>query len=527
MYAGFLILLTTINCQQTSAVEDTALAKINDYRKSAGLEPVVLDQGLCKGCTAHAQYLVRYLDHPSTKKLGAHAEDPQLPGYSEDGRMAARAAFIYGNTPLATIDYIMSTFHARLRILDSDLKRVGLGAARDKKGNWITVLDTYRGRGSVEPILYPADKQKEVPLAFIGPESPNPVPKDQSKQAGYPITLTFPRGLVARKVTATLKDAEDKEVEVWFSSPEKPVFKVEYQKNTVALIAKDWLQPETTYTATVSAEVGGKPWKRSWSFTTGANIKPEVDKKLSGLERLNAYRKNAGLEPVTLDGLLTKGCKAHAQYLAKHYTDPITQKLGANDEDPKLPSYTAEGHQAGRWSAIHFEGPIESVDTWMARVFHRLALLNPDLKRVGIGEATFQNIEIFVMDVNRGQGNDQVLLFPGDQQKNIPLTCSEESPDPIPQSKNKRVGYPVCVRFPDGWPVKDVTATLKDSSAEDVPVWLLTPEKPAASADDQRNTVGLIAKQPLKPNARYTVTVSAKVGEEMWTKTWSFTTGKK
>jgi hypothetical protein len=94
-------------------------------------------------------------------------------------------------------------------------------------------------------------------------------------------------------------------------------------------------------------------------------------------------------------------------------------------------------------------------------------------------------------------------------------------------SKEKKAGYPICVVFPDGWPVKDVTASLKESQDVDVPVWISTPEKPAASADDQRNAIGVIAKQPLKPNAKYTVTVSANVGGEMWTKTWSFATGKK
>src|SRR5262249_35205400 len=125
------------------------------------------------------------------------------------------------------------------------------------------------------------------------------------------------------------------------------------------------------------------------------------------------------------------------------------------------------------------------------------------------------------------RGTDQVLVYPADDQKNMPRVIGAELPDPIPQSKDKKAGYPICVVFPEGWPVKDVTASLKEGADQDVPVWVLSPEKPAASADDQRNAIGLIAKQPLKPNAKYTATVSARVGDEMWTKTWSFTTGKK
>jgi hypothetical protein len=65
----------------------------------------------------------------------------------------------------------------------------------------------------------------------------------------------------------------------------------------------------------------------------------------------------------------------------------------------------------------------------------------------------------------------------------------------------------------------------RDAAPETVPAWLLTPETPAAPAD-QQNTICLIANKCLKERTAYRVTVRAKVDGQKWQKTWVFTTGK-
>jgi hypothetical protein len=70
-------------------------------------------------------------------------------------------------------------------------------------------------------------------------------------------------------VTASLKDDADKEIDVWFFTPEKPAGAQKvFQRNVVCLIAKAPLKPSTTYTVAMKAKVNQKAWSESWTFTT-------------------------------------------------------------------------------------------------------------------------------------------------------------------------------------------------------------------------------------------------------------------
>lgn len=67
----------------------TVVAQINQYRRLAGLAPVDLDATLSRGRREHALYLTRNSKHPSVQQLGAHAQSPDLPGYTAAGAKAA------------------------------------------------------------------------------------------------------------------------------------------------------------------------------------------------------------------------------------------------------------------------------------------------------------------------------------------------------------------------------------------------------------------------------------------------------
>ena len=95
MLVILLLTLATFALEQNQDQENAkVLDKINSYRKLAGLKPVTVDPALCKGCFAHAQYLIKNADHPSVKGLGTHSEDPKLPGYTEEGAKAAKSSVI-------------------------------------------------------------------------------------------------------------------------------------------------------------------------------------------------------------------------------------------------------------------------------------------------------------------------------------------------------------------------------------------------------------------------------------------------
>lgn len=249
------------------------------------------------------------------------------------------------------------------------------------------------------------------------------------------------------------------------------------------------------------------------------------------IERINVHRKAAGLEPVVLDPALSKACAAHAEYLVKNVDHPSTRGLGLHSEDPKLPGYTKEGERAGKASVIFLglEGG-DAVEGWMGSLLHRIPLLQSRLRKVGYGAARGGPAGVtVVLDALNGMGvgkDAPVVLYPADNQKDVPRSFSPEIPDPIPESPDKKAGYPVTAIFAEGALVKDVKASIKDAAGNDVAFWLSTPEKPAA-ADYQRNTVGLIPKEPLRASAAYTVAIAARVTGRAWVRTWTFTTADK
>lgn len=249
------------------------------------------------------------------------------------------------------------------------------------------------------------------------------------------------------------------------------------------------------------------------------------------VDRLNAHRRAAGLEAVTLDPVLSKGCAAHAEYLVKNVEHPSTQGLGLHGEDPKLPGYTKEGERAGKGSVI-FLGlePPQAIEGWMSSLLHRIPLLQSRLKKIGVGVAIGGPAKVtVVLDATNGLGvgkDAPVVIYPADQQKDVPTAFTAEIPDPIPESPDKKAGFPITAIFAEGALVKEVKASLKDAAGNDIEAWLSTPEKPAA-ADYQRNTIGLIPKAPLQPGAMYTVAIAARVTGKPWVRTWTFATAGK
>jgi uncharacterized protein YkwD len=518
-----------------------ALDKLNAARTAAGLAPVTLDPALSKGCLAHARYLSQNFEQMSKQGQPTNDELPAMPGYSEEGKSAAQAAFSgYDRRDAVNlVDQWLATVFIRPLLLDPDLKHVGWGQAGDNRKGWFGVLDVSRGKGSTSVVIYPADGQKDVPTLYPGTELPDPIPQATQKRAGYPVTLTFPRGAAVEDVTAKLSTAaggKDEDVPAWVSTPEKPAQDRGYQRNTVCLIAKDPLQTETTYSVSVKARVGGRPWSYEGSFTTGKAASRRRDEGPADrdalakavLEQVNAARKQAGQAAVVLEPGLTRGCRAHADYLVRNAGNPATEGLGGHDEDPKLPGFTEEGRRAGKASDIAFDvDPLDAVPEWMATLFHRVPLLEPELRRVGFGAAKGEKSGwVVVLDVTSGRGSATVVLCPADGQKDVPTAYhGGERPDPIPQSKDHKAGYPVTVMFPRGASVKDATARLVDARGQDVPAWVSTPEQ-TVDRDLQRNQVCLIARQPLQPAAQYTVTVAAQVDGSEWKQTWTFRTRK-
>jgi uncharacterized protein YkwD len=400
-----------------------------------------------------------------------------------------------------------------------------LGCARGA-AQWCVVLTIRPEPGPPrEPLLYPADGQEGVPTTYEGGESPDPIPQGKDRQAGYPVTVFFPREASVTGVTAELTQ-DGAGGPSWVSTPEQPV-DPRRQRNTVCLIARRPLKSRAAYRVRVAARVNGAVWEKTWTFRTEKDgMEEQRDVALRALARLNLHRRKAGVPDAVLDEELSRGCLAHARYLLRNEGHPSTKGLGIHDEDASLPGYTPEGQRAGKNSVIITGGaPATAVEDWMATFYHRVPLLDPELTRVGFGVVRGgPHGRVTVLDALSGRGSQGPVLFPVPGQKDVPLLllAGETEAQALPEARDRTGGYPITAMFPPGVDVRGVEAALADGGGEEVAVWVLSPERSPAVA--RANTVGVVPRQPLRPGTAYTVKLSARVNGRAWSREWKFTT---
>jgi len=512
----------------SEAATQQVLARVNEIRKLAGLDAVELDPELHRACRNHARYLVLNLEHPAVAGLGAHDEDLSLPGATKEGKEAGKKSVIAlgDHDPRDSIDGWMDTLYHRVPMLEPNLKRVGFGAAKGK--GWMSVLNVSTGKTQGRPreVLYPVPDQKDVPLQFPpGGEIPDPIPDDKDKQAGYPITAFFPFNSPLVNATGSLKEAGGNALEVWFSSPEKPANSkyVTHQGNTVCLIAKDPLKPATKYTVEIAGTREGKKWEKTWSFTT-MSIAPGNWPKIV-VDRLNEFRRVANVPEVAFDAELSKGCQAHADYLARNGVMRGKEGFVVNDEDPKLPGFSESGQEAARRTSVFFgtPRPTAHIDDLMGTLSQRPGLLEPRLRRVSVGCA-FEPGKGWVsaIDASTGVGEATVSLYPGPGQQKVP----PKGFDRLPDGNGEFAGYPISVIFPRTAVLKNVRATLTDGAGKKVDIHLSTPDMPL-DPNVSYPGIGIHSRQPLQPGQSYSVSVNADVSGKPFQQSWRFETATK
>lgn len=249
---------------------DDALDLINDARHEAGLDPVRLDPALTTACEKHANYLLLNYGKPAIQGLLAHREQPGLPGYSDEGARAGKASDIHWVPLTRAVPGWLDSLYHRNPIMNPGLKTVGMGAMRDARGHYVSLLlfgqADYNDTSSY-PVRYPPDRATNAPFNFRGGEVPDPVPGGATK-AGPPITLHFHPWATVSGVSASLEDDRGNDVPFYLSSPERPATSFP-QGGAVCLIPKRPLKVASRYWVKVTAAVNGdRPQTWNWSFTT-------------------------------------------------------------------------------------------------------------------------------------------------------------------------------------------------------------------------------------------------------------------
>lgn len=494
--------------------------RINDYRKLAGTDAITQDVDMMKVAQDHANYLALNEEDIRRGKADTHSEDPKRPGYTKKGAELSA----YSHIDMAPFDGIktinswMAQFHYRIAVLEPIVQKAGIGVAHGPRMTHVVVLPgptaLVQGAPPKPPAIYPADKQTGVPTHYQNGETPTPIPDNKKKLAGFPISVHFFYDVKVKQISAKIT-LDGKDVPFSLTTPAKPLMEG-FQRQSVYLIPDEPLKRASTYKVEIKGVVDGKAWARQWQFTTWGTPQDLKAQNQLVIDAINELRAKVGLTPVTFDAELSKSCYDHANYLLQNWGRPEVAGLGIHDEKPNLPGYTKEGRIAGQASIIASgTTPEDAVTDWIATLYHRIPLLNPDLKRVGIGHVRGgPDNWIVVVDTGRGVKESSALLYPTPNQTDVPV-----------RGFRNLQGFPITITFPTIQKVTTPKVILRDEAENRIEVQLMVPEGDNGSSGGSV-TMTAIPRMPLEKGKTYSVNAAARVGDRFWFKRWSFTTAK-
>ncbi|MFN2582849.1 MAG: CAP domain-containing protein [Candidatus Dormibacteria bacterium] len=248
------------------------------------------------------------------------------------------------------------------------------------------------------------------------------------------------------------------------------------------------------------------------------------------LSAVNATRATAGLPPVQLDSRLSDSATSHAFYWLFNNLSPSVSGLGIHDETAGMTGYSGQfpwnravayGYPNERIGEdiTHRGDPTGAVRDWVNSVYHRFAIVRPDLTVIGYGQAHVGPLDMEDMEFGFAPpGSAAPVRYPGDGQTSVPNSfIDNELPDPVPAGAPRTTGYPVTVTFGQGDAVHLRGFTLSADGAE-LQSYMLAP------SSETENSASLLPVAPLHRGSVYTAHISATVNGSTYDSTWSFTT---
>lgn len=247
--------------------------------------------------------------------------------------------------------------------------------------------------------------------------------------------------------------------------------------------------------------------------------------------RLNDFRSAVKIPLVGISQELSYGCMLHCRYM-------VLEDAQGHDEKSTSRYYDPAGERAGHASVITPSPNLpHAVDIHFSTLYHRIALMQPGTRAVGVGVWPEKSRLMTAIDfLTMHSEADAVMVFPVNGQKNVPLGfClgeGHESPNPLP-AKVDTAGYPItltclgrCAPM-----VKDNDrphVRLEDAWGNEVPCRVSCPPDPANPArPDNSLTVCAIPVQPLKKQTQYKAVFVLSVEGRKKTFETIFTTGVK
>lgn len=256
--------------------------------------------------------------------------------------------------------------------------------------------------------------------------------------------------------------------------------------------------------------------------------------QLRALERVNRYRKAAGLEPLAYEERLAAAAAGHGTYLA---ANPDQVAVDGHRQEPGTPHFIGEAvgdraryfaYDGGSFEVINFvDRAEEAIDGWMETLYHRIPLIHPGMSVMGYGVAGERGANVNVLLTGPFGAEKGMVRWPHAGQTGVvPMWDGLESPDPFDlyPGTAKPVGYPITLTFGGRPRSLRLTAWSLTGPGGEEPVLRFDP------VNDPRldDTVALIPVAPLRAGASYTVQMRGQVdlgeGTQPFDETWSFTT---
>jgi hypothetical protein len=241
---------------------------------------------------------------------------------------------------------------------------------------------------------------------------------------------------------------------------------------------------------------------------------PKEERKV--FRQFNYWRLINGLPPVDYDAELSGWCDQHCAWMEKNGF-----KHAAEEGDGEM---SREAAHAGRSSMLSQEGPGMSVLMLYSSFYHRLPLFRPSTRSIGIGcSKRYTSIDgITKRDPRAWQ---YPIIVPAPNSALQPTNFAREAPRPHPAGM-ENLGCPITLTFENA-AITEVRAKLSVKRKQ-VPILVSSPEEPANSKrPDNRKSICLIPRSPLRPNTLYSVEVTYKRNGEVETRQWVFKTGRR
>ena len=242
--------------------------EVNEIREHLGLPPMQIDARLCAAAMAHTNYLAR-------NGMTGHYENADDPGFVGNSPGDRLDAFGFAQSSWEGVDFgpqtaddsvqrLYAAPYHRIPFMQPGSPAVGAGFMPSH----MTIDFAMSEETAVE--VSPADGQKGIPLAWHGPEMPDPLAiHSVGGVCGYPIVFAYFTPNMDKIVVdgASLDTALGAKVPFWLNSPKNDS---ELQFGAFVL-PKEPLQPNTGYVVTVKAHTqSGEDISKTWKFVTGS-----------------------------------------------------------------------------------------------------------------------------------------------------------------------------------------------------------------------------------------------------------------